>query len=138
MKSNDSNGSNPPNQSNHPHHVILWDGACGLCRRAVAWVARRDRSRRFEALPYQDAPSPPMTPELRAACGRAVHVITRDSAIVQALRERGFGDGFAPNRPSLGPMAALVPMLLDAFSDPVGDAPLESRLPASAGERTGS
>ena len=67
-----------------------------------------------------------------------VHVITRDSAIVQALRERGFGDGFAPNRPSLGPMAALVPMLLDAFSDPVGDAPLESRLPASAGERTGS
>ena len=86
MKSNDSTGSNHPNQPNHPHHVILWDGACGLCRRAVAWVARRDRSRRFEALPYQDAPSPPMTPELRAACARAVHVITREGRVLSAGR----------------------------------------------------
>ena len=80
MNSNDSDDSN---DSNHPNHVILWDGACGLCRRAVAWVRRRDRLRRFDTLPYQDAPSPPMTPELRAACARAVHVITADGRLLR-------------------------------------------------------
>ena len=32
----------------------------------------------LDAIPYQDLPSPPMTPELRAACRRAVHVETAD------------------------------------------------------------
>jgi predicted DCC family thiol-disulfide oxidoreductase YuxK len=83
MSSNDSNDSNSSNSSNH---VILFDGACGLCRRAVDWVGRRDRARRFDALPYQDAPAPPMTPALRAACARAVHVITRDGRVLSAGR----------------------------------------------------
>jgi predicted DCC family thiol-disulfide oxidoreductase YuxK len=61
-----------------PPHLLLYDGACGLCRRSVAWVRRRDRAGRFEAVPYQDAPSPPMTAELREACAKAVHVITED------------------------------------------------------------
>jgi predicted DCC family thiol-disulfide oxidoreductase YuxK len=83
MNSNDSNDSNSSNSSNH---VILFDGACGLCRRAVDWVRSRNRAGLFEALPYQDAPAPPMTPALRAACARAVHVITRDGRVLSAGR----------------------------------------------------
>ena len=59
-------------------HWIVWDGACGFCRRAVDWALARDRRRLFEAVPYQTAPTPPMTPELRAACRDAVHVRTTD------------------------------------------------------------
>jgi len=59
-------------------HLLLWDGKCGVCRRAVEWVRRRDRSERFEIIPYQETPSPPMTQELRAACRRSVHVLTTD------------------------------------------------------------
>jgi predicted DCC family thiol-disulfide oxidoreductase YuxK len=37
-------------------------------------------------VPYQEAPSPPMTPELRAACERAAHVITADGRLLRAGR----------------------------------------------------
>jgi predicted DCC family thiol-disulfide oxidoreductase YuxK len=57
-------------------HWIVWDGECGFCRRAVEWALARDRERCFEAVPYQAVPSPPMTPQLRAACADAVHVRT--------------------------------------------------------------
>lgn len=40
----------------------------------------------FHTLPYQDAPSPPMTPELAAACQRAVHVLTADGETLRAGR----------------------------------------------------
>jgi len=59
-------------------HWIVWDGECGFCRRAVDWALARDRKGDFEALPYQAVPSPPMTPELHAACHDAVHVRTKD------------------------------------------------------------
>lgn len=35
---------------------------------------------------YQDAPSPPMTPALQAACERAIHVITPDGRTLRAGR----------------------------------------------------
>src|SRR5688500_9594336 len=47
---------------------IVWDGACGFCRRAVAWARARDRDQRFVAIPYQDVPPPFMTAERAAAC----------------------------------------------------------------------
>ena len=59
-------------------HWIVWDGACGFCRRAVEWALARDREARFEAIRYQELPDPPLTPALRAACGDAVHVRTID------------------------------------------------------------
>ena len=59
-------------------HWIVWDGACGFCRRAVDWALARDVAGRFEAVPYQDLPTPPMTPALREACRAAVHVRTTD------------------------------------------------------------
>lgn len=64
-------------------HLILWDGDCGFCRRTTVWIMREDKWHRFEAIPYQQAPSPPMTPELRAACAESVHVIKEDGTIVR-------------------------------------------------------
>jgi hypothetical protein len=37
-------------------------------------------------VPYQDAPSPPMTDALREACARAVHVVTADGTVLRAGR----------------------------------------------------
>ena len=37
-------------------------------------------------MPYQDAPSPPMTAELARQCARAVHVITPDGRTLRAGR----------------------------------------------------
>ncbi len=52
----------------------------------VAWVKRRDRAGRFEAVPYQEAPRPPMTDLLAAGCARAVHVLTTDGTVLNAGR----------------------------------------------------
>lgn len=65
---------------------VLWDGECGFCRRAVTWLRGQDRAGRLRTMPYQEAPSPPMTPEIHAACNRAVHVITPDGAVLRAGR----------------------------------------------------
>jgi len=37
-------------------------------------------------VPFQEAPSPPMTPELYDANRRAAHVVTRDGAVLRAGR----------------------------------------------------
>ena len=69
-----------------PASWLLWDGNCDFCRRAAGWVERRDRGRRFRVAPYQEAPSPPMTPALREACQRAVHVIRADGRVLAGGR----------------------------------------------------
>ena len=67
---------------------MLWDGDCGFCARVTDWVQRRDARRggHITAVPYQKAPSPPMTPELYAACARAIHVITPENRVLRAGR----------------------------------------------------
>lgn len=65
-------------------HLVLWDGDCGVCGRAIQWLEARDRRGRFETMPYQQCPSPPMTPELHEACGRALHVISVDGEVLRA------------------------------------------------------
>lgn len=37
----------------HDHPVLIYDGECPLCRRAVEWVRERDPAGRFEFLPCQ-------------------------------------------------------------------------------------
>lgn len=41
-------------------------------------------------MPYQDAPSPPMTDAMRDACARAIHVIKSDGTILRAGRATMF------------------------------------------------
>jgi len=52
----------------------------------VAWVKRRDRDDVFEAVPYQQAPRPPMTDALAARCARAVHVVAPDGTLLAGGR----------------------------------------------------
>ena len=66
--------------------LLLWDGECGFCRRSVEWAERRDTGHAFQAIPYQQAPSPPMTPELRKASARAVHLLTPEGEVLRAGR----------------------------------------------------
>ncbi len=55
---------------------LLFDGDCGFCTRVAHWVEERDREGRLRIVPHQEAPSPPMTPDLRIACAEALHAIT--------------------------------------------------------------
>lgn len=65
---------------------VLWDGECGFCRRCVAWAVNHDPHGVLHPVPYQRAPSPPMTPRLYRACPRAVHVVTPDGHVYRAGR----------------------------------------------------
>lgn len=65
---------------------VLWDGECGFCRRSVSWAIRHDHAGLLRAVPYQRAPSPPMTPRLYRACRRAVHVVTPEGRVLRAGR----------------------------------------------------
>lgn len=55
---------------------LLYDGDCEFCTRLAAWVEGRNRGRRLRVVAYQEAPSPPLTPDLRRACAEALHAIT--------------------------------------------------------------
>lgn len=37
------------------HALMVFDGLCGLCNRAVQWVVRRDHTDRFRFVPQQSA-----------------------------------------------------------------------------------
>jgi hypothetical protein len=47
-----------------------------------------------------------------------VHVIGRGARVLQRLVELGFRAGLEPQRPAIGPMNHLTPVLLDAFDAP--------------------
>lgn len=91
-------------------HLLLWDGECGFCRRSVDWVRRHDPQGRFEPVTFQDAPSPPMTPELREACRRSVHVITADGRVLHAGRASLFVIG-QTGHPWLARILAVPPLI---------------------------
>ena len=88
---------------------LFWDGACGLCRRAVVWVKHHDVTNQIRAVPYQDAPRPPMTDSLARRCERAVHVFTPDGQVLSAGRASLYvlGEGGVPAPGLGGPSAAL-------------------------------
>lgn len=65
---------------------VLWDGDCGLCASSAAWLRRQDRSGALRVEPYQSAPSPPMTPELRESCRLAVHVVADGGRVLRGGR----------------------------------------------------
>jgi predicted DCC family thiol-disulfide oxidoreductase YuxK len=42
-----------PQPADLPPRIVLYDGACGLCHRAVAWLLDKDRDRRLRFAPLQ-------------------------------------------------------------------------------------
>lgn len=69
---------------------LIWDGDCGFCRRSMEWVAARDRTGMFHIVPYQEAPSPPMTETLRGRAKQAVQVITPNGTVLAAGRAAAY------------------------------------------------
>ena len=68
-------------------HLVLWDGDCGFCRRSVEWLAVHDRRRALDFKPYQ---SVDLAPSLKAACEKAMHVITSDGTVLRGGRAMMF------------------------------------------------
>ncbi len=64
-------------------HLVLWDGQCGFCRRCVVFLRAHDRFGALEFCPYQEAD---LTPELRQACSKAMHVIQANGDILKGGR----------------------------------------------------
>ena len=69
-----------------PKAVLLWDGDCALCRSCAGWLKRQDRAGALLALPFQQIPSPPMTPALGARCRRAIQFIPPDGRALSSGR----------------------------------------------------
>ena len=83
---------------NHRRIWLFWDGDCEFCGRVIAWVERRVVMCVIHAVPYQKAPTPPMTTLLAHRCANSVHVITHEgrllsggSACVYVMGRIGFG-----------------------------------------------
>jgi len=79
---------------------LLWDGDCDFCRDWAEWFAQRDVRRKFTIIPYQKAPSPPMTPALLVQASRAVLVVNMSglrlsgaAAVLFALETVGWHAG---------------------------------------------
>ena len=66
-----------------------------------------------------------------------VHVFGRRGPILDRLLEAGFREGLEPHRPPIGPMHALTPMLLEAFSSPASQGPgrLATQSPVASATR---
>ena len=64
-------------------HLVLWDGNCGFCRRAVEWLQKQDR---YGALKFQPNQEADISQELRSACQSSVHVVKSDGEILRGGR----------------------------------------------------
>ena len=58
--------------------LVFYDGPCGLCSRAVRWLARRDRRRALAFAPLQGEEGAPY----RAAAGMRGEVDVPDTVVV--------------------------------------------------------
>lgn len=71
--------------------ALLYDGACSLCRRSVAWVQARDPDRVLELLPFQDPSVATRFPTVpRAQCLRAAQFVSDEGRVfagAAAVRE---------------------------------------------------
>jgi len=108
--------------------LVLYDGPCGLCGRAVRWLGRRDHRRALvflrlqedEAAPYRGAAGMPGeldvpdTVVVVERTGGTERVTTRAAAVARALR--ALGGGWALDGALI---AAVPPRLADAVYDAV-------------------
>jgi len=82
-----------------PSDVLLYDGACALCRRSAAALLRRVPRGSLEAVSFREPGVLDRFPGLgRESCERALQVVRSDGrvfsgaeAVVQALRRRPAG-----------------------------------------------
>lgn len=63
--------------------LVLWDGECAFCRRSVQWLRAHDRFGKLDFCPFQEAD---LSPQLRAACEKSIHVIKPSGEILRGGR----------------------------------------------------
>ncbi len=86
--------------------VVVYDGACRLCRGTTDWLDRLDRGGRLAFLPLQDPRVPARYPDLsQEELHKHVYVIDR-----QGIRRKGAGAVryLARRLPALWPLAPLL------------------------------
>ena len=66
--------------------LVLWDRDCGLCGQVTNWATQRDAGRMLLFDPYQAATDPRVTPEMREACEKALHILLPNGSILRAGR----------------------------------------------------
>ena len=114
----------------YDRHFVLFDGQCPFCAHFARWVERNDRQRRFDVVPYQEAPSPPMDQDLREACARALHVVRADGRVLHSGAAALFvldRLGWRPLSRVLG-SAPLLPLVEAAYRWTAGHRPFLSRV----------
>jgi hypothetical protein len=84
---------------------------------SLAGYLRRPRERDFVMILIGDHQPPAAVSGERAPWDVPVHVIAGRAAVLDRLRASGFRDGLTPERPRLGRMHELLPLLLNAFGD---------------------
>ncbi|WP_376793100.1 thiol-disulfide oxidoreductase DCC family protein [Thermoflexus sp.] len=60
--------------------ILLFDGRCGFCTRAIRWLKRWDRWDRIRPVPFQRPGAPEHYGLTREACEQAVWAITPNGA----------------------------------------------------------
>jgi len=55
--------------------ILIWDGECALCRKGIEWVEKQKKTKAILPVPYQEVPSPLMTPLLTRQYQRSVQLI---------------------------------------------------------------
>jgi predicted DCC family thiol-disulfide oxidoreductase YuxK len=70
------------------HHVVFFDGVCGLCNRTVHFLVRRDRRDRLRFAPLQGPTAQRVLPPLggRPEDLQTIYVVTRDGRLLQRSR----------------------------------------------------
>ena len=75
--------------------TVIYDGACPICSKTVAWMEEREQRGSFEMLPCQSESLGKRFPSVdRAACMRAMHVVLPDGSVLagdQALPDSQAG-----------------------------------------------
>jgi predicted DCC family thiol-disulfide oxidoreductase YuxK len=70
------------------HHILFYDGVCGLCDRTVHFLLKRDRHDRLRFAPLQGAVAAELLPPLggRPEDLDTMYLVTRDGRLFQKSR----------------------------------------------------
>jgi predicted DCC family thiol-disulfide oxidoreductase YuxK/uncharacterized membrane protein YphA (DoxX/SURF4 family) len=77
-----------------PRPLLVWDGDCGFCARAVRWL-ERSTGDRVEIVPYQECTDPRIP---IADCAHAVHLAEPDGRVTRAAAACFRAFSYAPGK----------------------------------------
>lgn len=66
--------------------VVVYDGACGFCRKWILRLKRWDRNDRLDLVPLQDDEAPRITGKPRGELERAAHVVLPEGGVYAGAR----------------------------------------------------